>query len=170
GFNFINDYSNENNTEALLTANRALTRRIRLNGMLGANTRHAQFTTATTRTAGISVAGIYNVSNAAIAPTLVQGVANRAANSRYGSAPVALNAVLANAELAPAITKSTGGGVGVGWWDGRVNIDATGYSRATRSQIFDVTIFPTAGLTNKSVHAGKISNKGFEALVTVIPI
>jgi TonB-linked SusC/RagA family outer membrane protein len=86
GFNFVNDYQNENNTELRLNATRQLMDDLGINVMLGGNVRQEFFSTNTTQTTGLSVAGIYNVSNAAITPTLGQFVQRRAVNSVYGSA------------------------------------------------------------------------------------
>jgi len=85
-FTFINDYNNENNTDLLLTANRDLTNRISLNATAGGSTRREYYKFTSQQTRGISVPNIYNVSNAAIAPTLGQTVRERAVNSLYGSA------------------------------------------------------------------------------------
>jgi TonB-linked SusC/RagA family outer membrane protein len=85
GFVFINDYNNENNTDFIVTADRNLTDRIAANAMVGAGARREYYSTMRQATQGISVPGIYNVSNAAIAPTLGQLVERRAVNSGYGS-------------------------------------------------------------------------------------
>ncbi len=91
GFNLLTDYRNENNTELLLTANHSLGPKLALNAMAGGNIRKEYFNTMTTQTTGISVAGIYNVSNAAITPTLGQRVDRRNMNSAYGSLAATFN-------------------------------------------------------------------------------
>jgi TonB-linked SusC/RagA family outer membrane protein len=90
-FDFTNDYKNENNTELLVTANRALTSKITFNGAAGANNRFEQFNTNRITTSGISVPGIYNVANAAIAPTPSNQVQRRQVVSGYGSASFTWN-------------------------------------------------------------------------------
>jgi len=85
GFNLLTDYRNENNTELLLTANHSLGSKLAFNAMAGGNIRKEFLSTNQTQTTGISVAGIYNVSNAAITPTLSQRVDRRNMNSVYGS-------------------------------------------------------------------------------------
>ena len=54
-------------------------------------------------------------------------------------------------------------------FDGRVTFDGTVYDRYTRNQIFNVTISPASGFYSKAINAGRLSNKGVEALVSVIP-
>lgn len=85
-FWLTNDYKNENNTDLMFTANRELVSNIALNATLGANRRYEQFTTGRTAVAGLSVAGIYNPSNAAITPIITQQASKRGVNSAYGSA------------------------------------------------------------------------------------
>ena len=91
GFNDITDYRNENNTQMLLTGTHSIGSRIQFNGTAGGNLRAEQESTNQTQTSGISVAGIYNVSNAAIAPTLTDALTRRQVNSVFGSAAFTYN-------------------------------------------------------------------------------
>ncbi len=91
GFALINDYRNENNTELMLNANREIGTNLSVLAMVGGNLRREFFNTLTTQTTGLSVAEIYNVSNAAITPTLGQTLTRRNMNSVFGSAAVTLN-------------------------------------------------------------------------------
>jgi TonB-linked SusC/RagA family outer membrane protein len=91
GLSLINDYRNENNSELMLNANREIGSNLSLLAMVGGNLRREYFNTMTTSTAGLSVAEIYNVSNAAITPTLGQTITRRNMNSVFGSAAVTLN-------------------------------------------------------------------------------
>ena len=257
-FSFVNDYFNENNTELLVNADHYLGQRIQMNAMVGGNVRREQFRSDSTRTAGLSVPGIYNVRNAAITPTLGQFSSQRGTNSVYGQAsatfdgwwtveatarndwsstlpsannsyfypsvntsvvltdafPAIKNNVLsylklrgsiaqvgndaqpfqlqttytgnankfqglpqfslgnnlANAQLKPEITKAGELGAEVAFFDGRATLDATWYDKATRNQIFNVTVSPTSGFTSKAINAGRIRNRGIEALLTVVPV
>ena len=257
-FRFFNDYSNENNSDLLVTADRDLTSSIRFLGTVGGATRRTSFRSDTARTSGISVAGIYNVANAAVTPTLGQYIQRKATNSVYGSAAFTLNNwwtvegtarndwsstlpagensyfypsintsfvltdaipalkssalsyaklrgsiarvgndadpyqlqttyagvaqkyaglpqfslgnVLANAALKPEITQSGEAGLELGFFEGRASLDATYYHKATSNQIFNITVSPTTGFTNKAINAGRISNTGFEALFSVTPV
>ncbi len=257
-FSFLTDVSNENNTEGLLTATKQATSRLELNGTVGGNVRNTNFSTNAVATSGISVPGIYNVSNAAITPTNSQNFSRRRVNSLYGSASFtwdnwwtvegtgrndwsstlpegansyfypsvntsivltdaipslrgkgnltfakirgawaqvgndadpyqlrttysgqankfgslplySLGNTLANANLKPEKTLSTEGGLELGFGDNRVTLDASIYDKATSNQIINLIISPTSGFTSRALNAGKIENKGFEALLSVVP-
>jgi TonB-linked SusC/RagA family outer membrane protein len=256
-FALTNDYNNETNTSVLATANKTLSR-FAVSGTFGGNVRKETFTTAGVATQGISAPGIYNVSNAAIAPTNNQTLQQRQVNSMYGSASFTYNGwwsvegtarndwsstlpqgansyfypsvnssillsdlipaiktgpisylkvrgsiaqvgndaapyqlrttytglaqqfksqpqftlgnAIANQELKPEITKSSEGGLELGLFNGRVDLDASYYEKNTRNQIFPVTISPTTGFTSTIINAGRVKNEGFEALLSVIPL
>ena len=85
-FAFTNDYRNETNIDFLLSANRQLTAKVDFSGTFGLNRRAETFSSNGQQTAGISVPLIYNVSNAAISPTLAQNDTRRRVNSVFGSA------------------------------------------------------------------------------------
>ena len=74
GFRFITDYHNEHNTELLVNVNRDIMPSVVFNGMVGGNVRRELYNLDAATTAGINVPGIYNVSNAAITPTLTPSV------------------------------------------------------------------------------------------------
>jgi TonB-linked SusC/RagA family outer membrane protein len=258
-FSYLRDVSNENNTDLLLVANQQPLSRLSLNATLGGNVRQQSLSTEGVATSGISVANIFNVSNAAITPSNVQQFANRRVNSMYGSAsftwdewftvegtarndwsstlPAGNNSyfypsvntsivltdaipslkgmgtlsfaklrgawaqvgadaapyqlrstftgqsakfganplytltnTLANAELRPEKTLSTEGGLELGFGDNRVTIDASLYNKTTSDQIINLVISSASGFTTRSINAGKIENKGFEALVSVVPL
>jgi TonB-linked SusC/RagA family outer membrane protein len=258
GFLFVDDYRNEHNTELLLTANRNVLSSVAMNATVGGNVRREAFTTNTAQTTGISVAGIYNVSNAAITPTLGQYETRRNVNSVYGSASatyagwwtvegtarndwsstlpsdqnsyfypsVNTSIVLTDAlpqirnrylsylklrgslaevgndaepyqllttfsgrpnqfngqpqftlgqnllepNLKPELTRSGEVGVEASFLDGRASVDMSYYDKLTRNQIYLVPVSATSGFANKLINAGKMQNKGFEALLTVTPV
>ncbi|HEY8831413.1 MAG TPA: SusC/RagA family TonB-linked outer membrane protein [Gemmatimonadaceae bacterium] len=91
GFTNLTDYNNENTTSANLTVNRDLNSHFLLNGTAGAATRKSTYNFNSVQTGGLTVPGIYNVSNAAITPTLGQTTQRRQTNSVYGSADVTMN-------------------------------------------------------------------------------
>ncbi len=255
GFVSIDDYNNENNSEALLTVDRPLTGALRLQATAGGNLRNSVFQTKSQALTGLLVAGLYNISNGAIDPALTQQTLRRKVNSAYGSAAVSyngwltvegtarndwsstlprgensyfypsgnvsfvltdavpslknrwlsyaklrgsvaqvgndadpyqlqtvfngnsvkfgtlpqysLNDVLANATLKPEITHSDEGGLELGLFDGRVTFDGSVYNKYTQNQIFNVAISAASGFTNRAINAGKITNKGVEALISV---
>ena len=86
GLLLVGDYENENNTSVSLNADRNLIEDVHLTAMVGGNLRRETFNTTSTVTTGLIQAGTYNVSNAAITPTLGQALNRRATNSVYGSA------------------------------------------------------------------------------------
>jgi TonB-linked SusC/RagA family outer membrane protein len=97
-------------------------------------------------------------------------VYNGVASQFRGQPQFTLDNVIADATLKPELTRSTEGGLEVGMLNGRVDLDASYYSKQTRNQIFPVTISPTNGFTSTTINAGLVKNAGFEALLTVIPL
>ena len=91
GFINLTDYNNENTTDAILRINRGLGSHFQLNATGGAATRKSTYNFNSVTTGGITVPGIYNVSNAAITPTLGQTTQRRQTNSVYTSADVTVN-------------------------------------------------------------------------------
>src|SRR4051812_15304904 len=91
GFQDISDYSNQNNSDLLLTVNRPVGSHFTVNSTLGGTVRRERFDNSSVATPGLSVAGIYNVSNAAVTPTLGQYFSRRQVNSVYGAAAFTLN-------------------------------------------------------------------------------
>ena len=85
GFDFVNDYSNDNSTSLLLTANRDLRPNLSIAATFGGSTRREIYNEKSTSTTGISVAGIYNVGNAAVTPTLGQFDSRRQIQSIFGA-------------------------------------------------------------------------------------
>ncbi|HEX5437859.1 MAG TPA: SusC/RagA family TonB-linked outer membrane protein [Gemmatimonadaceae bacterium] len=82
----LNQYNSENNTDLLLNATKDVTSHLTVTGLLGGTRRYAEHSSNNTYTSGISVPGVYNVSNAAISPTVTQFRSQRQVNSVYGSA------------------------------------------------------------------------------------
>src|SRR5688572_25068485 len=257
-FSFVNDHRSETNIDFLLTANKQLTSKIDMNGTFGLNRRSETFSSKSQQTAGISVPLIYNVSNAAITPTLGQNDTRRRVNSIFGSASgtyggwitlegtvrndisstlpegnnsyvypsgnlsfvlteampslrsntlsfaklrgsiarvgtdadpyslrttytgdsrkfgsqplFALGNTIANADLKPELTTSTEAGVELGFFNGRLSLDATYYVKSTKNQILNLTISPTSGFNSVAINAGEIENKGMEVLLGATPV
>jgi TonB-linked SusC/RagA family outer membrane protein len=259
GFRNVNDYRNDRTTEAHLTADRMLIDRLQVNATVGASLRQETFKNDEVRTGGISVPGIYNVSNAAITPTLVQekrrrevqsvlgsaaftwdgwltiegsgrndwsstlprgnnsyfypavaasviltdivpGLRNnsilsyaklRAATARVGADtdPYALRTTyvgnsnkfdglpqfsladtLANPDLRPEITRSHEVGAELAFLDERITLDASFYDKSTKDQIFAIDVSPASGFRRKQINAGRVTNRGIEALLSVTPL
>ena len=78
--------------------------------------------------------------------------------------------VIPNAELKPEETDAWEVGTELAFFDNRVSLDLTYYEKATTNQILSAQISPTTGYTNRVLNAGKISNKGIEALLNLTPV
>jgi outer membrane receptor protein involved in Fe transport len=256
-FDFTNRRESEFNTDGFLTAvgSRGV---FDFNVLAGGNIRRNQINQDQTSTSGISVPGIYNVSNAAVTPILTQNLQRRGINSVYSQASVTVNKVwtvdvtgrndwsstlpretnsyfypsvstslvvsdllpaiqtngldflklrgsiaqvgadaapyqlqsvytgqatkfgslpqftlgntIANANLRPERTTSSEGGLEFGLFDNRLTFDGTYYNRRTDNQIITLPISNTTGFANRAINAGRVTNKGVEALVTAIPV
>jgi TonB-linked SusC/RagA family outer membrane protein len=91
--------------------------------------------------------------------------------SKFNSQPLfSLGDTLLNPNLRPETTHSAEGGVEVGFLNGRVSLDASVYDKYTTDEITALALPASAGYSSKLVNAGKIENKGFEALLNVEPI
>ncbi|HKT06972.1 MAG TPA: SusC/RagA family TonB-linked outer membrane protein [Gemmatimonadaceae bacterium] len=85
-FNLYNESQTDYTTEALLNATHALTSRLQLNALAAVGEHQANYHRNQQQTQGISVPNIYNISNAAISPTLTQFDEKDQTNSVFGSA------------------------------------------------------------------------------------
>ena len=85
-FNLFNDNQTDYTTTGLLNATTNVTSRLQFNGLVAAAQRQESYHTNGQSTQGISVPNIYNVSNAAISPTLSQYDEKEETNSVFGSA------------------------------------------------------------------------------------
>jgi TonB-linked SusC/RagA family outer membrane protein len=85
-FNLFNSTTNEMNTEVLALANKDVGAHLSFSGTAGANRRFTNANSSQIATTGISVPGIYNVTNAAITPFLANNQQARQINSVYGAA------------------------------------------------------------------------------------
>lgn len=87
-----------------------------------------------------------------------------------GQPQFSLGDVLANAALKPEITRSNEVGIELGFFGGRATFDGTYYDRNTSNQIFNVSISPASGFSNRAINAGRVRNKGVDALLSVTPV
>lgn len=85
------EYSNANNSDIMLNANKRAGAHLQFNGTLGGARRVERYNNDQQSTAGIIVPGIYNSSNAGITPTLTSFVSKRQVNGLYGSASATLD-------------------------------------------------------------------------------
>ncbi len=257
-FSNIADTYSENNTDLLLSANHDLNSHFSLSANAGGNRRFTTLSTTVVSVNGITVPGIYNVANAALAPVNQQFLQTQAVNSAYGSASFTFNRwwtvegtarndwsstlpkannsyfypsvntsviltdaipalqtnwlnflklragtarvgndappyslyttyignankfggqslfslsnALLNPDLKPEQTVGNEAGLEMGMFDGRLTVDGSIFDKYTTDQITAVALPPTTGYGTKLVNAGKIDNRGYELLLTVLPI
>lgn len=92
-------------------------------------------------------------------------------SAKFGGLPLySLSNTSANAFLKPERTTGTEGGVEVSMFNDRLTLDATYYLKVARDQIMNLTVAPATGFSTRAINAGQISNRGFEAMVTLRPI
>jgi len=77
---------------------------------------------------------------------------------------------LRNEGLRPEITESVEFGVDLGALNDRLGFDLTYYRAETRDQIMPVELSSATGFQTRMVNAGTVQNRGWEALVRVMPV
>jgi len=88
--------------------------------------------------------------------------------SKFGGLPLfTLGNALLNPNLKPEQTTSTEGGVEFGLFGGRLSFDGSIYDKYTTDEITNVTVSNASGYGTVLINAGKIDNKGYEALISL---
>ncbi len=77
------------------------------------------------------------------------------------------NTELANNELRPEITTGQEVGLDLRFLNGRVGMDLSYYNQTTTDQIIGISVSKATGYNSKVINAGKIVNKGVEAMLYV---
>ena len=77
---------------------------------------------------------------------------------------------LPNANLKPSRVAETELGMELKMFNNRVNFDFAIYKKITSDQIVPVQISDASGFVNTRINSGKSSNKGFEALLNLVPV
>ncbi|WP_207632700.1 SusC/RagA family TonB-linked outer membrane protein [Foetidibacter luteolus] len=75
-----------------------------------------------------------------------------------------------NANLRPLKVKETELGLEMRMFNGRVNLNASGYIKNTVDEILNVDISNSSGYSQTKVNIGKLQNKGIELLLSVVPV
>ncbi len=92
-------------------------------------------------------------------------------STSFGGLPqFTMGDVLANSELKPEITSASEVGLELELFGGRAIFDGTYYTKSTKDQIFNIAISPTTGFSQRAINAGKMENKGIEALLSLVPV
>ena len=77
---------------------------------------------------------------------------------------------LGSIDLSPEMTTEYEVGLNMSFLQNRISFDVSYYDRTSDKQIFSLAMDPASGFTAMNTNLGKISNKGIEALVTVVPV
>ena len=113
-----------------------------------------------------SIANVGNDADPYQLSTVYVGNANK-----FGSLPqYSLSDTRANPNLRPENTNSGEVGLELGFFNNRATLDASYYAKATTNEIVNLSLAPETGFNQASLNAGKVTNKGLEALFTIIPI
>ena len=87
-----------------------------------------------------------------------------------GLAGYTLNDGAGNPELTPEFTREISYGTEMSFFKGRLALDATYYTRNTRSVILSVPYSAASGVTSVVQNAGKLKTKGFEFMLSGTPL
>src|SRR5690606_3774022 len=99
------------------------------------------------------------------------GLGSTAVNFPFnGLAGYTLNNGAGNPLLEPEFTREIELGTEVSLYNGRLFLDGSVYRRDTRNLIFSVPVPSSSGFTSISTNAGKLSTKGLELLLRVVPV
>jgi TonB-linked SusC/RagA family outer membrane protein len=72
--------------------------------------------------------------------------------------------------LKPEFTTSYEIGLNAGFLKNRITIDVAYFDQVSKDQIINVGLAPSTGYSSFTANVGKMTNKGFEALLTVVPV
>ena len=78
--------------------------------------------------------------------------------------------LIPNASLRPISISEKELGLTMQFWQGRLGFDLTGYNKLTTNDIVKITVSATSGYAQYIENVGKIRNRGFELLLTGIPV
>jgi len=99
------------------------------------------------------------------------GLGSTAVNFPFnGLAGYTLNNGAGNPLLEPEFTREIELGTEVSLYNGRLFLDGSVYRRDTRNLIFSVPVPSSSGFTSISTNAGRLSTKGLELLLRVVPV
>ena len=97
--------------------------------------------------------------------------ANLINNSANTPVPVGTSGgTIPNPDLVPSRLAEIEAGIELKLFDSRVSLDASVYKRTTSDQIVSVQVSDASGYLNKRINSGESENRGFEAILTVIPV
>ncbi len=88
----------------------------------------------------------------------------------FGLSSFERDILLGNPNLRPETTTTWEAGVDLRFFNGRVGLDLTYYNATTTDQVISVQLPSPTGFTNFVQNAGKITNTGWEGILTLIPV
>ncbi|GAB3726680.1 SusC/RagA family TonB-linked outer membrane protein [Hymenobacter agri] len=103
----------------------------------------------------------------------VASYGNNVANLNFpfnGAGGFTLGDTQGNPNLRPEFTRSYEGGIVIGFLKNRITLDATYFYQTSRDQIISLTTPATTGFQQRVANAGRLDNKGIEALLTITPV
>jgi hypothetical protein len=77
---------------------------------------------------------------------------------------------LGNEDLKPERTQELEAGGDAEWFGGRVKIEATYYRKLSHDALINRPLALSIGITSRRENIGSVSNRGWEGLVTLVPI
>jgi TonB-linked SusC/RagA family outer membrane protein len=93
-----------------------------------------------------------------------------AQQAALGSPTYAEASQIPNSDLKPEISTSLEAGVDLRFLRNRIGLDLTVYNTDSRNQILPVPLSTTTGYTARLINAGLINNRGFEAMLHLVPV
>ncbi|HDZ06270.1 hypothetical protein LCGC14_0147940 [marine sediment metagenome] len=75
-----------------------------------------------------------------------------------------------NTNLKPEIATSYEIGTDIGFFKGRLGLEATYYKTQNKNQILNVDVSPLTGYTSTTINAGNVENSGIELGMNIVPI
>ena len=75
-----------------------------------------------------------------------------------------------SSKLKPEMTTEFEAGLNLQFFNSRLGIDATYYTRTTKDQIFTLPVDPSTGFSSVVTNFGKVRNRGVELLVNTTPV
>ena len=90
--------------------------------------------------------------------------------TKVGTNAYSAGNTLGSIDLSPEMTTEAEIGLNMAFLQNRFSFDVSYYDRTSDKQIFSLAMDPASGYTAMNTNLGKVSNKGIEALVTVVPI
>ena len=87
-----------------------------------------------------------------------------------GRSTLVVAGVIGNPVIRPETLNETEFGFDASLLNQRISMEATYYTRNLTNQLLQPAIAPTSGFTNLVVNAGRLTNQGYEAALTVVPV